>query len=1197
MKKTIIFILMLTGLLMAGANKYMLQGQEGYFTPERVKDYHLIKFSNGITIDTRTGDINQNLHLGQIKDNPYILVHFSGPITEEQRREVEEYGKIVGYLHNYTYMVKTENREKLWNVEDVDWIGEFRPEFKISRELDIWSSNIDTVVISLFMGEDFENVKEFMESKGKVLFSYSDKWGSVIFIETRCNEISSLAMLPSVRWIEPYHPLELMNATAQWVMQTFESGNRKIWDKGIKGEGEILAICDSGVRTDHDMFRDDDVPINDFGDYPEHRKIIAYKNSMQNTQYEDKITFGDEPSAYYHGTHTSGSACGNDDGYGTSANDGMAPEAKMIMLDAGGGSGGIYAWASYTFKIGYEGNVAGGARIFSNSWGNQTTRTYDAHCVSVDQFLWEHKDALVLFSGGNTDHGPYTGSPANAKSVVAVGGTGNGTAADAYDPSYASIGYAGDGRVKPDIVAPGRNIISAYGGSTNGYVAYTGTSMSCPIAAGSAALIREYLREGWYGTGEKVPENGFIPSGALLKAMLIAATDMFLNYDAPDPHIGWGRPVLDDVLYFKGDTKKLRLVDETDGLKTNKSVTYKVNVANSAYQMASEPLKVVLCWTDYPGNENASPAIMNNLNLEVISPSGVVYKGNIMENGYSVENPDDDFDDINTVEVVHVENPESGTWTINVYGQSVPFSPQPYALVITGDIDSKDVKMKEYLVDDSQGNNDGIFDPGETVSLIVTLRNVGSEPLAGVQAKLTTTYNKMEITDSLSSFGDLNSNSEAQGDEFILHAQDNVPDGREVSFILEVYDEDSTYYTQIPLTLTVGTPRFDNVDMEGYNVKLTVTKYGAIGYLVNEGPGNGFSYPKSSASWLYYASFAAATDEGHVMDRFYEDSDGTPNNDWEATSEPEGRIVFLDDYVADHKTRAIFTDSGAPEPIGLYVYQYGYSFDSEERGDFVILRYILKNISDSDITGLYAGIIADFDMPSTNAQKNYGGVDEIHRIAYMKQETTDNPHVGVMVVSPDDKVSNLSLLKNFGTVYTETGSVWADDTLYKFLKGDRKITTASTPEDYSVVVGVGPLSIPQGDSVNVSFAFVGGDDKNDLLANATEVEDTWRDILKGIDVRKKRVQYALLPIKRNVSPQGIFNIGFSLPERGEVEISVYNALGQRVKVLYKGMANSGTHYIVWEGNDDTGRKLGAGVYFIKADISGHHTGDKVVILK
>jgi subtilisin family serine protease len=125
---------------------------------------------------------------------------------------------------------------------------------------------------------------------------------------------------------------EFSNSSAQWVVQTNATNNRRVWDLGIRGQGQVVMTSDSGINTDHNQFRDPLVPITTFGDYPTHRKVISYKIGSLNPA----ITFGDHAGASYHGTHTAGTICGSDDPLSTSLNDGVAKEAKMYFMDISG---------------------------------------------------------------------------------------------------------------------------------------------------------------------------------------------------------------------------------------------------------------------------------------------------------------------------------------------------------------------------------------------------------------------------------------------------------------------------------------------------------------------------------------------------------------------------------------------------------------------------------------------------------------------------------------------------------------------------------------------------------------------------------------------------------------------------------------------------------------------------------------------
>src|SRR6185503_1153099 len=190
---------------------------------------------------------------------------------------------------------------------------------------------------------------------------------------------------------------------------------------------------------------------------------------------------------------------------------------------------------------------------------------------------------------------------------------------------------------------------------------------------------RQYLTEGWYPTGAKVPANGFAPSAALLKAMGInAAANVVSGFTAPDNNVGFGKISVDNVLYFAGDTNKLLLVDQTDGLGSGQFIEYQVNVVDG-----SVPLEVSLCWTDFPGNPSAALQLVNNLNLTV-SHGSTTYKGNVYSGGLAVTGGG--YDDRNVEEATLIGAPATGIWTVRIDAVAVPMGPQPFGLVITGGV-------------------------------------------------------------------------------------------------------------------------------------------------------------------------------------------------------------------------------------------------------------------------------------------------------------------------------------------------------------------------------------------------------------------------------------------------------------------------------------------------------------------------------
>jgi subtilase family protein/flagellar hook capping protein FlgD len=590
-------------------------------------------------------------------------------------------GAVFSYVPDHAYLVRMTEpaRAALAAAGSAAWIGEFRPAYKISPLVDRGSLTRELYVALLFNDANVAAAGAAFALLGVEPGQlYDNGINKMIRFRATAAELAAVASHPAVAWVEPVIRLELYNDMAQWVVQTNINGNRRVWDMGIHGEGQVVMTSDSGIETTHEQFRDNLVPIADFGDYPTHRKIIAYKKGSDNAG----VTFGDHGGATFHGTHTAGTVAGSDDVNGNmSPRDGMAKEAKLYFMDISGPGyvNGVDPFGDLNdlFLPSYMGNAGGAARISSHSWGGAARGAYTIQSYQVDQFMWAHPDFYVTFANGNSSLAGTVGTPASAKNSAGAGGTQNGPSNGIY--SGTSRGPTADGRRKPTYCSPGQALNSATG-APGAYLSLTGTSMASPSGTGAIALMRQYLTAGWYPTGSPVAGNGFAPSAALLKAMGInsALETAVTGFTAPDMNVGWGKLCADNVLYFPGDARKLLLVDETDGLGTGQFIEYQVNVVDG-----SIPLEVTLCWTDFPGNPAAAAMLVNNLNLTV-SKGATTYKGNIYSGEYSTTGGSSDA--INVEENVRVALPATGVWTVRVEAPQVPFGLQPFALCVTGGV-------------------------------------------------------------------------------------------------------------------------------------------------------------------------------------------------------------------------------------------------------------------------------------------------------------------------------------------------------------------------------------------------------------------------------------------------------------------------------------------------------------------------------
>ncbi len=660
--------------------------------------------------DTQSGEpsVPETLAIGldEYVDYHTYVVQFIGPIKGEWVGALSSHGiEVLDYLPAFSYIasIQPSQLEFVRSLSFVRWVGIYQPAYKLSPALLDWRQDSIAGVISLFPGKSTARALDAIAVSGGTAYEeWGDLAGEWIVARFPAPLLVRLARLPEVAWIEPFGPASLANDLATWVVQTNVQNNRRVHSLGIRGQNQLITMADTGLDYCHEMFRQDAGQCGIPG--AGHRKVQSY---LQPTG-----ACGNAVDDHGHGTHVAGTLIGDapeSGGYGTyNLRDGHGFQGRIIVedLQAPGSTTQNCVGSNFCDGTGFcipanfynlfLPSFNAGSRVHSNSWGHPNLgNTYCYGATQTDSFMWEHPDFLVLFAAGNEGSNPGTlRCEANAKDIVTVGGTENGLFAnDMYCESIffscSSRGPAGDGRRKPTVLAPAVNVFSAQRGTVTGYVGFTGTSMATPATAGSAALVRQYFLEGWYPSGMAVSSDGFTPTAALIKAVLInsaaevtgtGAYDNNWNF-YPNNNQGWGRILLDNALYFAGDQRHLMVVDERAGLLTGQSKTYQVIVLAN-----TQPFEATLVWTDYPGAGGAGAQIRSNLDLLVTDPSGNQYRGNV----YAGANPGQSttggsYDTLNVEESVLRLTPTPGTWTITVTATNVPNPPliQPFALAVT----------------------------------------------------------------------------------------------------------------------------------------------------------------------------------------------------------------------------------------------------------------------------------------------------------------------------------------------------------------------------------------------------------------------------------------------------------------------------------------------------------------------------------
>ena len=224
--------------------------------------------------------------------------------------------------------------------------------------------------------------------------------------------------------------------------------------------------------------------------------------------------------------------------------------------------------------------------------------------------------------------------------------------------------------MKPEVVARGASVFSTV--PENNYSFLSGTSMSAPAVTGIAALLTEQWRRTFRGTS---------PRPAQLKAVIIAGTDDLGN-PGPDYTYGFGlvnaKNSADIIRADEGSGQRIRTLTFAQGTNDSHEVAIVVSQAQT--------VRVVLNWADpaipFLGrDEIAAKALVNDLDVRVVDPSGNVWLPYVLDRNSFQSNATRGVNTVDNVEMVEIPNAVPGGYRIIATGTKVTEGPQEAVLV------------------------------------------------------------------------------------------------------------------------------------------------------------------------------------------------------------------------------------------------------------------------------------------------------------------------------------------------------------------------------------------------------------------------------------------------------------------------------------------------------------------------------------
>jgi hypothetical protein len=774
----------------------------------------------------------------------FYIVQFGVTATDELLEDLRGAGlTVIQYVPHQAFIVYGEGDAigKAAAHSRVRWVGRYLPEYKTSKtlvaqlnaarsgrapkkglsELEKTTENTATFDVAVFSNADLDSAAASVAAatSGKILrvIKLPNNFFNVVRIEASTGLIEEASKVEEVFSVESWtRPSKEDEVAAQIVAGNYVGnvvappGYDPLTQFGVNGQNVTVAVVDDGVG----------IP-GDGGFYVTAGNAIdgplrsATAGAQGHGHLQASIIAGDTPYSVL-------------DPNGYNYGIGIAPKANIINIPLlrSGYTGTEANTANDTVTTAGPNGVLG--YISNNSWGNGlNSNAYDSYAAQFDGFVRDAStgssiDPIALvFSAGNQGTSGLT-RPKVAKNLISVGATENVRpdlnawdgmgAADNLEqlPSFSSRGPAADGRVKPDISAPGDAVTGGrsgpdalWGNIGTFHRQSTGTSHASPQVAGAAALFTQY----W-----KASNSGINPSPAMIKAALINGAVEVTGTGAVSPRPngseGWGRINLKNVL---STGSSMSYIDQSAPLSTVGQITNFIgNVPDS-----SRPARISLVWTDPPAA--GDPALVNDLDLEVLV-GGNKYRGNVLVGGSSVTGGSADVR--NNVENVFLPAGVSGPVTVRVIAKTLngdgilgnaDTTDQHFALVVFNGTVALSSAASPEGGQPAVISGNSVIEPSECNLVNIPLTNFGQTIMSGVTATLSTATPGVSITVPNANYPNINPGATANGaTPFQISTDGAVACATNVDLVLTVSYVGMTSPAVFNYTLRVGTPAATN---------------------------------------------------------------------------------------------------------------------------------------------------------------------------------------------------------------------------------------------------------------------------------------------------------------------------------------------------------------------------------------------------
>jgi hypothetical protein len=574
------------------------------------------------------------------------LVQYHEFPTDMHRNAIRSFGgEIISYMPEKSYLIRIPHAgaANLSRAAGVRWMGSYHPAYRLEPELRaefLSGAYVPVRKYNFVVANKHEDKPALIAAVqgmgGKVVHEHPE---SILFTaELSGVQLIQAARLDQVIWID------------RWTESSNDMDNVRIVGGGNFVES-VAGYTGQGIRGH--VYEGVERTHNDFNTAP--------------------TVVGSCSTADSHGHCTAGIVFGN--GNSIASARGMAPNARPYYTNYGCVNTGLSRYQVLQQVVNTHNCV-----FTTASWGAARTTSYTSISADTDDIIfnlnipWTQSQS----NAGGTSNPRNSRPQAWAKNTFSIGAVRHYNNSNVGDDKWAqsgSIGFAADGRIKPDLCAYYDSIQCSDRTGSAGYSSgdyynnFGGTSAATPIVAGHNALAIQMFTDGVFNNALRKPggtrfENK--PHFTTLRALQIANARQYTftssSTDNKREHQGWGFPNLKTMYENRN---RMFIVDETDVLTQGTSKVYSILVP-----AGTPELKVAMCFNDPAGNPASSIARINDLDLRVYNSSSF-YRGNVGLKTGNYSTTGGSYDNRDTTEAVIIKNPTAGIWTVSVYARTI----------------------------------------------------------------------------------------------------------------------------------------------------------------------------------------------------------------------------------------------------------------------------------------------------------------------------------------------------------------------------------------------------------------------------------------------------------------------------------------------------------------------------------------------